>query len=115
MDPTSWLLIAIFVAIILLAVLAIFLKKKTPQDYYTMFIMGIVWFVLGLPMKSYLISIIGLVLMIIGFKNKDKWKKNRQKWNRFPKKEKWVRIILSFVLGFLIAVFIVLFIFKIFK
>ena len=111
MDSSSWLLIAILLAIILLAILAIFIKRKTPIDYYSLFIMGIAWFVLGLPMKNYALSIIGLVFMIIGFKNKDKWKKNKS-LNKLTKKQKWIRIILSVVLGILVAAFIVLFISK---
>ena len=100
-----WALPAILVAIIVLALLAVFLRKKdkTPPDYYSFFILGICWIPLGLAMKSYAFSAMGLVFMTIGLVNKSKWKQNHIAFKDLPQGKKRLKLIITVVLGFLVA------------
>ncbi len=45
-----WILIAIGVLIILLLIVAVFIKKgkKRPTDYYSLFVMGAIWVPFGI-------------------------------------------------------------------
>ena len=46
MSATPWIMISIAVILVILGVVAVVMtrKKKTPPDYYAMFILGISWF-----------------------------------------------------------------------
>ncbi|MFC1710735.1 hypothetical protein ACFLZJ_01080 [Nanoarchaeota archaeon] len=103
-----WILIAVAVAIVILAILAIFMiragkGKRRGPDYYTFFIMGIIFLVFGLvSMENSFFFILGLVLVALGLLNRDKWKKNHRTWKDYNKKEKklmvWVIVILVILL-----------------
>ncbi|MFA4833952.1 MAG: hypothetical protein WC619_03865 [Patescibacteria group bacterium] len=104
MGTTPWLLISVAILLVLFLILAIMLKKgiKRPPDYYAFFIMGIIWLILGIPLKNYTLSIMGLVFTIVGLVNKKKWKENRQCWGTMtPEEKKWKTIILV-ILGLLV-------------
>jgi F0F1-type ATP synthase membrane subunit a len=109
-----WIMIAIAVIIVILAIFMIFVlkgKKRTPPDYYAFFWIGICWMVIGIPLsfssKNHFFFIMGLVFFAIGIVNKDKWKKNRalqKKWKKLSKTEKWTRI--SIILALALGVFV---------
>jgi len=69
---------SILVLLIISSAVAIFLTKKNkkPTDYYVLFIIGLIWLIVGIPLDNYPLFIIGLVLMAIGAVNRDKWDKN---------------------------------------
>ena len=106
-----WILIAVGVLVFLLAIVFIFInkKKKIPPDYYTLFIVGITWFAIGLPLKNYFLWTVGLVLMAVGLANKDKWKKNHKTWKQLDKDEKNIRIVIISIVGVLVLIGFVFF------
>jgi len=79
-----WLLISILIVIILLGVVALLVAKKKPEkDYYSLFIIGVVWVPFGIIMMflepdyflGTLFFLLGWCYFVIGILNKDKWKK----------------------------------------
>ena len=108
-------MIAIALLIIVLGVFALITnrKSKTPPDYYNLFIIGMIWFCAGVPLKNYALTILGLVFMLLGIMNKDKWKKNRRTWKNLSKKQKRIKMIVVGILTLLLlAGIIVLFLSK---
>lgn len=99
MDSNIMIIISIIVFILLLGAIAFIWRKNkcNTEDYYTFFILGIVWTIIGIPSKIYSLSIIGIVFLIIGILNKDKWKE-RKTWNKLSKEEKRLKIIMIIVL-----------------
>lgn len=77
MNTTSWLILSILIllSVILIVFLLLNKNKKQPFDYYTFFIVGIVWLILGISLKNYSLFILGLIFTITGLTNKNKWKK----------------------------------------
>ena len=88
---TALIILAIAVVTGIIAVLMVRKRKKEgkPQaDYRTFFIIGVIWvpFSIVLMVVSFILQIsfymgfpllvLGLVYLIIGLKNRDKWKKN---------------------------------------
>ena len=113
MDMRLWAILSVFVLAIIIAVIvfAMAKKKKTPPDYYAFFAMGLVWLVIGLAMNNTGLVLLGLLFSMIGLINKNKWKKNKQTWDKLNKKEKMFRsivVIVLFVLVLLSVVFLVL-------
>jgi len=100
----------ISIAIIILALLFIFLGfrkgEKQETDYYTLFIIGITWLAVGIPLKNYALFIMGLVFMGVGLANKDKWKK-QEKWSEIPKGKKRLKIFLMIGLLFFLLLGVV--------
>ena len=85
------IILAIAVVTGIIAVLMVRKRKKEgkPQaDYHTFFIIGVIWvpFSIVLMVVSFILQIpfyiglplfaLGLVYLIIGLRNRDKWKKN---------------------------------------
>ena len=107
----SWIIISIIILIIIVTLALIFLMKnkgkKQEPDYYTFFIMGIIWTSFGIIFWSDMpfFFIMGLVFMTLGLANKDKWKnhKNLCKMNSSERKRLlWVVSIgLIILLGLL--------------
>ena len=71
-------------------------KNKRPPDYYALFVIGITWVAIGLPLQNYTLSILGAAFMLSGILNKNKWKTNRGNWDNLRKEEKIVRGVLIF-------------------
>jgi hypothetical protein len=102
---------AIFITVVLLAVLALGMllyykkvDKKYEPDYYSMYILGITWTPLGIifatTMNNPAFLGMGIIFLIAGLANKDKWKK--KKVNPKQKKTLWGFLalgILTFTLG----------------
>jgi uncharacterized membrane protein len=58
MDTTIWILLGIAVSIVVLGIIALVIKSKkhAPTDYYTLFVMGIVWIPVGIALKNFALS-----------------------------------------------------------
>ena len=53
-------------------------KEKAP-DYVSFFIVGLSWFVVGLPLQSAGLWMLGFVFMILGLANADAWRTTKKK------------------------------------
>lgn len=105
-----WILVAIGVLIILLAVVYVFSarKKKRPVDYYNLFIIGLIWTAIGIPLKNLILGLLGILFMVVGLVNKSKWKKNRKRWKNLNKSEKIITIVIMIILLLLVIAGLVL-------
>src|SRR3989339_182439 len=74
-----------------------FEKQKQDPDYRAFFIMGITWIPVGIVINNYGISAMGLIFMITGLVNKDKWKK--QKWSELSDEKKRLKLLIILFLG----------------
>lgn len=115
-----WILFTVTILIILLAVIFISLNKKYKNkgpDYYTFFIMGIIWLGAGIPLatttNNWGFSIMGLIFMVLGLIHKKDWKKYpRTRWESLSKKEKQIKIWAIILLGIGILVLAVYVLFR---
>ncbi len=90
----AWLIIVMIIILILLALGIFFTKKsKAKVDYYTMFVIGLIWLVIGIIFDNKALWIPGLALFIAGLINRDNWRKKRKKWKDLTKKEKKIKIV----------------------
>lgn len=72
--------LSIFSLIIIILIFYLLKKNKTKQiNYRMLFIIGIIWFAIGLVLKNQPLIITGVAFIIIGFLNKNKWIKNQDK------------------------------------
>ena len=113
MDLMIWVLILIALVIVILGILAIFFIKakegKHKVDYYSLFIMGVIWLVVGVLLNNSILWILGIVFFVIGLANKDKWKKNRTDWKKITKKQKNILYIATAMLFLLLVAGIIVF------
>ena len=98
----EWLIIAVLVMLLLLGIVFFAVKKKKPMDYYNLFTIGIIWTIIGIPLKNYILSALGLIFMIVGIVNKKRWKETHKPWNKLPKKERKYKLILIGTLSVLV-------------
>jgi len=73
---------------ILFAILATKGKIRHKPDYYTFFVMGIIWLPFGIIMDNSALWIMGLIFTIAGLANRKKWKKNHRRWKDLTLSEK---------------------------
>ncbi len=66
--------------------------KKVNTDYRAFFFMGVTWFLVGLATDIIPLFVLGLVYMVVGLVN-------RERWNETTKDEKRERITMG-ILGF---------------
>jgi hypothetical protein len=110
-----WILVSIVVAVAILAILAIYTFKRkgwnSEIDYRRYFNMGIIWLPFGIIFYlifenpiGLLFLIMGLVFLVIGFKNKDKWNKP-QKISPIYQKALMIAV-LSGVIGLVLGIII---------
>ena len=100
-----WILISIAVLILVLAFVAVYIrrKKKTPPDYYNLFIIGMIWFAIGIPLGNLVLWMVGLVFMLAGLIHKKDWRKNKRRWKDLDRNERIISIIVSILLGILVV------------
>ena len=95
---STWLLmsIIIFVAIVVLAIIFVVKQKnsgeKIETDYRTLFIIGITWIPLGIATENPGFCAVGIVFLIVGLTNKDKWKE-QQRWSELPPAKRRIKLI----------------------
>jgi len=65
-----------------------FRKGRTPTDYYLLFLFGLVWTAISIPLSNYLLMIFGLSLATVSFRHRKEWSKNRTKWGRLSKRDR---------------------------
>jgi len=93
-----------FVFGLLIALLIVFLlgKKKFKPDYRTLFMLGIIWFPLGMILDNFFFFILGMAYVVIGLANKDKWREAK------PPRGKQKMIVVGLLVATLLAVFLTL-------
>ena len=111
MTTISWIIFGLIVALVVIMILSFKLKKgkKLRPDYYSLFIMGVIWLPAGILMRIFIPNSIGNVFLalgaiyfVIGLMHKDEWRNNHRGWEQASKKEKKLKIILLIVLGFIV-------------
>jgi len=111
-----WSFVALIILILLIGALILRKKYPRPTDYYSFFVIGIMWIIVGIPLAlvndNYFFSIMGIAFTAIGFLNKDKWKKNKQTWKNLKRPEKIFQVVLMAVLTFIIIMGIVFFLIR---
>lgn len=118
-----WILISIFILIVLIAVIFLVMYKhkksgkKQEPDYYMFFILGIVWTGAGVALATttdnFGFIIMGLVFMVLGLVNKDKWKTNHKTYKDLSKKEQKIKLWTMILLGILVLGLVAYFILRI--
>ena len=106
-----WILIAVSILLIVLLLIAFIYKRgeRKEVDYYAIFTLGIIFTPVGIAVKNPGMWALGLVFMIIGLVNRDKWK--QKKWSELSEKQKKDKTIAIIVLGILALVGVVAFFF----
>ena len=114
-----WILIAVAVFIIFFVIIVNLFRKKRSPNYYNLFIMGVIWTVAGLlpifiqgfnleNLSSNFLLFTGVILLIIGLANKDKWRIGGKTWDQLTPEEKKFKFIFIIILaGIVLAGFIV--------
>ena len=103
MNPSSWLLI--IAGITLIAVLLFFLetrKKKPKIDYYTLFIIAVIWLASGIAADNYFLLTLGLIGTLIALANKEEWKPKQKKLTRREERTRII-VLISLLVIFIIA------------
>ena len=99
-----WIMIAVAVLIVvvgIVAVIAVAKKKgKHEPDYFTFFIMGVMWIPIGFATDNPAFWIMGLIFMAIGLANKSKWKKKI--WHDLDPMQKKLKIALVIILSIMV-------------
>ena len=98
------LMVVIALLIIFLAIAFVIRRKKgkIPTDYYNLFVIGIIWLIIGVPMKNYVLSGLGLIFTVVGLTHKKKWQKNRRTWEDLSKSEKNFKLTLIIILSIML-------------
>jgi len=98
-DSTLWTSFAVLALLVIFAVIFLVVRKyrgkKRPVDYYTLFIIGILWTVGGLIPNNFAFLVMGVAFMVIGLVHKSEWKKNRKDWKNMTKKDKIMGLLLK--------------------
>ncbi|MBN1156659.1 hypothetical protein JXA85_03525 [Candidatus Woesearchaeota archaeon] len=108
MNSFPWIL-AVIVLLLILGTVALIIalkkKKKTPSDYYTFFIMGIIWMATGAIVRIFgndeldFFFILGLAYALIGIMHKKDWKKNRSELEKTGKSERKLATAITVMVG----------------
>ena len=94
MREVFWIVIGLFILGLLYSIFYFTKNKGLPTNYRAMFIVGIASIPLGISTENYAFMAIGIVFMVLGLKNKNKWKESSIEWSELSSKDKNVRIAL---------------------
>lgn len=92
-----------FLGVILAALVlarALLADKESLPDYYSLLVIGIVWFAVGLPLNNFGLSGMGAIFVVVSLANRDRWGEGQKSWGLMDTKEKSLRF---FALVFLCA------------
>ncbi len=107
-DVHFWLMIGIAVLLLILLVIFLFFGRRKGIDYYTLFLSGMVWTAVGIPLHNYVLSAVGFVMVIIGLVNKKKWKKQKSLLSGSERKRRILVLVGLAVLVILVFVYLLL-------
>lgn len=113
MTTISWIIFGLIIALIVIMILSFKLKKgkKLRPDYYSLFIMGVIWLPAGILMKIFIPNsignvflVLGAIYFVIGLMHRDEWRSSHRVWEQSSKKEKKLKLLLIIILGFIVLV-----------
>lgn len=94
----------VFAFILVLAGFILLKKSRAKTDFYIIFILGLVWLVIGLPLRNYILSFFGLYLSGYSFMHRKNWKQNRTVWSKISKSDMRTSLtIMGMIIVLLIA------------
>ena len=109
----TWLIISILILVVVLMLLGAFLivnrKKKQTPDYYTLFIMGLLWAAIGPALENYFLSVMGVIFMVLGLVHKKEWKKHKN-WDDLSKRERGIKLAIMIILLMLVIAGLIVYI-----
>lgn len=105
MEMAILILAGIAVLLLILGAVALYVKpkKKRPADFYSLFIIGLIFFVVGFPLGNIGLWGLGAIFVVIGAMNRRSWKKNQSSWEDFGEKEKKACLLLLVLASILVA------------
>lgn len=111
MKQIPWIILAIIILLLIvgISVMVFSKKKRRKPDYYTFFIMGIIWLAAGIPLEMYPLSAMGLLFTVVGLANKQKWKENHPEWEDLTENEKRNKLILIGISSLLVIAGLIVF------
>lgn len=106
--------ISIIIFLIIVGLLAIFLGskklRKRGPDYYTFFIMGIIWMPVGIAVGNMGLWSLGLIFTILGLIHRKKWNNRKEAYDKMTKSEKsFQKILIAILTLIFLAGFVVYF------
>jgi multisubunit Na+/H+ antiporter MnhB subunit len=103
--PAVTVLVVVVGLIIIAATIALKRKEQRSVDYYSLFIIGVIWLVVGLALFNHALWIIGLVIAVFGLYHRNDWQRNRRKsWHKITDME---MLIITAGLMVIIAILVV--------
>jgi hypothetical protein len=114
-STNDWPLISIFIVALITILGFLFIKrlkkhsKPFQPDYYSLFIIGIIWLPAGVAADNTALSILGLAFIAIGLKNRKQWK--RTSWKDLSPEAKRFKLIITGVLGLLVLAGLIVYLF----
>ena len=101
----TYFLVGILVLLALIAIFVVYKRKeeKTEPNYRLFFILGVTWIPLGFATDNPGFWGAGIIFMILGLVNKDKWK-DQPKWSELPPEQRKTKMFLIIGLTVLLLV-----------
>lgn len=111
-----WILISVAVLLVILGLLVFLVGYARkgghfpPPDYYSMFVMGIIWVGFGAAsMLFYGTEMLfflgmGVVFSVAGLAHRKEWKKNHRTWKQLSRQEQMFKMIVIIGLGVLLLI-----------
>jgi membrane protein insertase Oxa1/YidC/SpoIIIJ len=105
MDTIFWIIVAILLIAVILAAIALYVnrKRKVKPDYYGLFVIGLFWVVIGVPLNNLALIVLGAIFFVTGLVNNRHWKENRKNWKKLKKKHMIIISVIAIV-SFLLLV-----------
>jgi len=101
MTALPWIIISIAGLMLVLGVVVIYMMKKGhyrhEADYRAFFLLGIVWFPLGLVLDLPFFYILGLVYLGVGLGNRNKWGKKAKPLTPIQIRVKKIAVAVGFI------------------
>jgi hypothetical protein len=94
-----WILVALIIFLFVSVFVLVFVKRKGKHtvDYYTLFIMGIIWTAISVPLKNWFLGVLRIIFLIVGGINKKKWKINQRQYSKEDRKMLWIITLIGLV------------------
>jgi len=67
--------------------------------YYSLFLVGLIWMIAGIPMENYLLSIFGIIFFVLGLQHKEEWEAEKSSFATLSEKGKKDRLVLTGILA----------------